>query len=600
MTENKRSARPEKQARLSAALACAPGLGGDTLRCSFREIQEIDLLPGEFKMIRVLDLAHNMLQSLAGIQQFCALHTIILDYNLLDSVQELTHIPANPTLGKLSLVGNPMALHPNLIPSVLCMFPMLQEINGQGITQATFQEIELGETLATSLVPYFYRNERMLIALDQATKKLNLAFERASLSGWEGAGRQVAELIDRRRKQMPVFPSLPFAPPEAIAPSTLLSLMSLVETRLQPLFPAVEDTYDFEVAKIVHWLYTELILRLHSSGYYELHRYLQRRYYNSPTLDEEFDVEFQEFLLLNPQPAPAFASFPVFSCNSHYLKALYDILESQIQAYETLLGDYKQLQDSIALELEGTIGPESPPNCLTPPQLPSFLLDKSRDSDVAELFPDEYTFRQRELGKELRRARGEAIYRLSLQKRLWKVWKSGLEAKKDFAEQWFRRRTLQQGFSRWKEHWLAALHEEISPIHPIYILRTAFQSLRHHLRKARRDQMLFTRVYSLSRRYRLQLHYKVWRSLFSLPTAPASLPSPLQAPNRPCEGGLVKDIDKLLGKIKAVETSLSVGLGRMKGKGKDGRKAGARKIQPVKANDLHWQIREMAPKRKAN
>lgn len=600
MTESKRSARPDKRARLSATLACASNLDRDTLRCSFREIQEIDPLPCDFQMIRVLDLAHNMLQSLTGIEQFSALHTVILDYNLLDSVQELAHIPANLTLGKLSLVGNPMALHPNLIPSVLRMFPMLKEINGQGITEATFQEIELGETLAMSLVPYFYRNERMLIALDQATKHLRLTFELASVSSWEGAGKQVRELIERGRKRLPVFPSLPFAPPEVIVPSTLLSFISLVETSLQPLFPAVEDTYDFEVGKIVHWLYTELILRLHSSGYYELHRYLQRRYYNSPTLDEEFEVEFQEFLLLNPQQAPTLSSFPIFSCNSHYLKALYDILESQVQAYETLLGDYKQLQDSIALELEDSIGPESPPNCLTPPQLPSFLLETSRNGDEEELFPDEYTFRQRELGKELRRARGEAMHRLLLLQRLWKGWESGLKGKRDSADQWRRRRTQQQTWNRWKEHWLAALHEENSSIHPIYLLRTAFQSLFLHQRRVHRDQMLFTRVYSLSRRHRLQFHYQIWRSLFSSPTPHASLPSPLQitSQNRPCEGELVKDIDKLLGKIKAVETSLSRGLGRMKGKG--GRKAVTRKTLPVKANELHWQLRDMAPKRKAS
>ena len=598
MTESKRPARPEKRNLLSTALACASGLGGDTLRCSFREIQEIDVLPAEFKMIRVLDLAHNMLQSLAGIQQFPILHTIILDYNLLDSVQELVHIHGNPALSKLSLVGNPMALHPNLIPSVLWQFPMLKEINGQGITQATFQEIELGETLAMSLVPYFYRNERMLIALDQSTKQLKLSFELASVLGLEDTGNQVREHIQRRRQRLPAFPTLPFAPPETIVPSTLLSFISMVETRLQPLFPAVEDAYDFEVTKIIHWMYTELILRLHSSGYYELHRYLQRRYYNSPTLDEEFDVEFHEFLLINPQSSQALSSFPVFSCNSHYLKALYDILNTQIQAYETLLGDYKQLQDSILLELEDLIVPESPPSCITPPQIPSFLLDKSRDIDVAELFPDEYTFRKRELGKELRRVKAEEAYRRKLLQNVWKRWEIALDPLRERGEKaikWHRERGKRVVWSRWKQQYLAAL-SCCPALHPAYLLRTAFHALRSHLRTARRDQSLFTRIYSFSRLLRMQTNFQAWRTLFSAPQPPLN-PVQIASENRP---ELVKDIDKLLGKIKAVETSLSMGLGRMKSNGKPGRKGVSGKNKPLSAKDLHWQIRDMTTKRKVN
>ena len=108
---------------LSSVIGVSSALSSDSLRCNFREVQQIDKLPGAISAVKNLDLAHNSLQSLQGIEQFTGLKSVILDYNLLDDVTELNRIHPKSSLTHLSLVGNPISLHPNLIPSILSLCP---------------------------------------------------------------------------------------------------------------------------------------------------------------------------------------------------------------------------------------------------------------------------------------------------------------------------------------------------------------------------------------------------------------------------------------------------------------------------------------------
>ena len=534
-------------------------------------------------MVKVLDLAHNALQSLDGIQQFPHLTTLILDYNLLDSISELSHLHSHSSLTKLSLIGNPMSLHPDLVPSVLRLIPILKEINGMEVTENTFQEIELGETLANGLITYFYRNERMLIALDQDTKRIKLAFELATFHGKSDTNMDLKSHISDKIEKLPEFPVLPFSAPENINPSTILSYISMIETHVQPLFPYVSDTFPFEISKITHWLYTELILRLHNSGYFELHRYLQRRYYNSPTLDEEFNIEFSEFLMLNTQKSEDWPSFPIFSCNFQYLKALFDILETQMDAFETLYADYRSLLESMGTELEDFLVPESPPSCITPPQLPSFL-DKSRDIDLIELFPDEYTFRKREMGKELRKIKAEEGNRQRLIRKMWRKWRKsdGNYEKNREIEEWSRRKIMRKVLKKLQIN--IKIPSNFPKIHRKYLLSISFHAFSRYLRFS---TLLKSNHSSLSSKISsncLKLHFSQWHFLYLSRQKDSK---PTKKPDESRE--LFRDIDRLLGKIKAVESSLSQGIGRLKSKAKGGKKQ-------VKASELHWQMREMSAK----
>ena len=483
----------------------------------------------------------------------------------------------------------------------------MREINGVKITPATFQEIELGETLADRLVPYFYCNERMLILMDQSVKQVKIAFELGNRCG--GTWTQIGDMMRRKRRETPDFPLMDFRVPDTIQPSTLLSYISLIESQLHPLFPASPSLYPFELRKIIHWLYHELILRLHSAGYYELHRYLQRRYYSAPTLEEEFIVEFKEFLALGkPQNNGEIPAFPVFSCNSDYLKALFAILENQIIAFETLHRDFTTLLDTFTVEIESIEAATVPeqaliaPNCYTPPQLPSFLIDKSEDMDVDVLFPDEYTFRNRELAMELREIGRKRVdlevvsrdFRDKMMKKRWFAgWKEGIwgenREKREIADKYYRKNVFSKVIFSWKSGKSDKISGFISEnFASTHLLQKSIHSFQLYLKERQNDQQQFTQIYRKHRKSTLSAHFLAWKASLSPNVNPAHT-----APSRSKSPSLMCELDSLMNRLKSTESKLESQLMRWKGKG--GKKGSGRgKSLAQQQTKLHRTIKEMS------
>ena len=77
------------------------------IKLNFRDIAEIDLVDSIYHEVNELSLNHNLLQTLDGIEQFKNIKILHLNFNRLDSWNELLKISNPQHLQELSIKGNP-------------------------------------------------------------------------------------------------------------------------------------------------------------------------------------------------------------------------------------------------------------------------------------------------------------------------------------------------------------------------------------------------------------------------------------------------------------------------------------------------------------
>ena len=82
-----------------------------------------------YSTITTLDLSENLIYSLQGLQKFESLQTLRLQYNKIDSLEELDFVTCKDKLKSLSIRMNPLTIHPNYRFLLIRMFPNLERLD---------------------------------------------------------------------------------------------------------------------------------------------------------------------------------------------------------------------------------------------------------------------------------------------------------------------------------------------------------------------------------------------------------------------------------------------------------------------------------------
>ena len=77
------------------------------IKLNFRDIAEIDVIDPIYHEVNELSLNHNLLTSLDGIEQFKNIKILHLNFNRIDSWNELLKIGYPMLVQELSIKGNP-------------------------------------------------------------------------------------------------------------------------------------------------------------------------------------------------------------------------------------------------------------------------------------------------------------------------------------------------------------------------------------------------------------------------------------------------------------------------------------------------------------
>lgn len=383
-----KSHRPNR--KLSQAIDSNSFIDGDSLNLNSKDISEINQVDPKFFQILKLNLAHNGLCSLKGIEQFKSLEYLMLSHNNIIELRELERVRNKKNLVVLALDGNICGLHPDLTAFCVETFPRLVELNGNRITDHTRQDLADASVLTRKIMPYFYTNEQKLLKLDGDLKKLKIKIDLLShlsmkrvinaVTGpyWEDVNAVHSKII----KGLQCTPNLPiYSHKQTIRPFMILNYIEVCEQTLH------DEQYEIDFTekdRLYKWLFCEVLLQMHSEGNHSLQTYLEfqtGKQRESASLHEHFMSELKEFMSLAPEtenrmirgkgdiyPSFLFEAeakwrvrdtvksdmdvFPVFGGNSNYLKALLFILESQVKTLLDLNEEYRGL---LRLDLEGIL-----------------------------------------------------------------------------------------------------------------------------------------------------------------------------------------------------------------------------------------------------
>ena len=363
-----------KPSKLSDFIKKDPSLQAK-LELNFKDIEFLDILPFKLSSVTHLDLSFNKLQSLDGIEQFYNLLYLNISNNLLNSLQCLSKISKKETLSVLQFKGNPAARHPNLTPLILNYFPNLRELDGEVINYSTQKDIMQAMELSQQLIPYLYINEQFILKIHREILYFQMKLELFEVT-WNSLPKKLlpnySEIKQINTKLSVKYNDINIQLPEGkIRPITVMEYIQEVQNQLQINSVHLEENI---VCKIYRWLYCEIALYMQSQGNMDLQCFLQRyeeSFDSGDFLDRRIDgvtADLMKFSQLSHYPQ-SLLHFPVFGCNTEYMKALLAILHKQISAIQSLLRERRSLLLSDFAEICEEI--QSPPSKISYPSLPS-------------------------------------------------------------------------------------------------------------------------------------------------------------------------------------------------------------------------------------
>ncbi|CAG9330697.1 unnamed protein product [Blepharisma stoltei] len=394
-------ARPIMQNKLSEVITDACITEQEGLSVNFRGLVEMDTIPEKYREIGKLNVSHNLLKSLDGVEQFRKLTQISFTHNKISTFNELFKIPHPENIKVISVAGNPFALHLNLEPLLLQIFPNLIEIDGVKITDHTRQDITDALILSKRILSYFYKNEQILVKRDIENKKYKLKIElfqkfqgksnKKEGPFWEEINAAHSREL-RKIKPMPRLPNYSYN--KVIRPYMILNYIDVAGKALQwDVDEELNEKNSAEIIRVFKWLFCEILLQLHSWGHDKMQKYLQFKAKPSATVEEQFEEELKQFYLLGPiieeNSNPFLMSlhfsdifpntdtdnlarkyafqtnntrlqnletnkedfllyqnlnlFPIFGCYSEYLKAIFVILQNQINSIQDLQQEKEEI-----------------------------------------------------------------------------------------------------------------------------------------------------------------------------------------------------------------------------------------------------------------
>ncbi|CAG9323228.1 unnamed protein product [Blepharisma stoltei] len=392
---------------LSQALSSIPNFNGDYLNASSHQLDEITTIPLNYTKITKINLSHNNLQTLDGINQFKNLTHINVSHNYIQSFTEFLKIKNPDNLLVLNIQENPISLHPNILPLLLSIFPHLIELNNIKIHDFIKQDILDSILLSKTLMKYLYRNEKLIMSLDIDIKRLKIKYELFNalknkinpITGpyWE----DINAAHNKELKKLEGFPKLPkYNYNKIIRPYMIINYIETASKALQK----NDDSNSFdqdELFRIYKWLFCEILILMENSGKNDLQTFLEKsaKETNINIDDQErlFETELLQFYQLgvvldnaytsklnlnsaridvypfppensinflnNPSSrylkAQNLTRFPIFGCNQDYLRIILTIIKNQIDTIEILYNEKEQLLrfDASQLGLPGFSDP---------------------------------------------------------------------------------------------------------------------------------------------------------------------------------------------------------------------------------------------------
>lgn len=139
-----------------------------------------------FSEAKRLDLSHNNLDTLVGIERYSYLEHLSISSNQICSLQELRRINCPHLLKELDVSDNPFCVHPNYRMLIFKMFPNLERLDSLSLACNEISEVSvLSSHLSLILVPFltsFEYDEKILeetlnVVSSPATPKRQLTFE---------------------------------------------------------------------------------------------------------------------------------------------------------------------------------------------------------------------------------------------------------------------------------------------------------------------------------------------------------------------------------------------------------------------------------------
>lgn len=351
-------------------------LTSNKIELTFKEIDILDYIPLKLSNITHLDLSFNNLTILDGIEQFTNLLYLNIANNQIRSLLNLAKISNKESLSVLIIKGNPAARHPNLAPIIMNYFPSIREIDGEVLNYSTQKDIMQAMELSSSLIPYLYINEQFILKIHKEIvfyQLKNELFETVWPQLPKSTLPSPSDIKQLNIKLANKYREITTTQNEGkIRPITVLEFMQKIQEQLNINSAHLEEEI---VCKIYKWLYCEIILYLHSQGNVDLQCFLQT--YEEPSIECSEDSEnkvdgitsdLMKFSQLSHYPQ-SLLHFPVFGCNTEYMKALYAVLNKQISVLQSLLRERK----SILLNDFGDFCDEiqSPPSKISYPSIPS-------------------------------------------------------------------------------------------------------------------------------------------------------------------------------------------------------------------------------------
>lgn len=369
-----------KVAKLSEVVTARHLKNGDLLEVDHLNIFEVDKVPGYLTKVTKVNLSYNRISSLDGLAQFKFLTHLHVSNNLLENIKELEKVQNKEQLVVLSVQNNPVSQHPDLLALSLTIFPRLVELNGVKLTdharQDFFDALELGK----KIVNFISKNEILLESLDKELKTIKNNYK--ILQTGKKISESETESNQIRRLNLPVLPN--YSHYSKIRPYMIIDFTNVVGKAIHYFLP---DEVESELTqKCFKWLFCEILLNLNSWGNHNLQLFLQK-YAGDPDPDACFlkQVTFFQSLKFKLKGVHKFSdifpnesiksltrsqmldsylentedwsTFPIFSGNSDYLKALYTVLQGQYQLIEELQREKEEILsfDSTVLHVPGFI-----------------------------------------------------------------------------------------------------------------------------------------------------------------------------------------------------------------------------------------------------
>lgn len=125
-----------------------------TSRATAKNISKIDIVPPNYQDCTDLFLSHNSISNLKNITQFRSLQRLMVEYNVIEFIDDLEPLEKLKNIKELKIEGNPVCRHPFYEYHIIFLCPTLEILNGKRIKRDEDSKFALYENEITKALYY--------------------------------------------------------------------------------------------------------------------------------------------------------------------------------------------------------------------------------------------------------------------------------------------------------------------------------------------------------------------------------------------------------------------------------------------------------------